>query len=698
MDINKKIFTFLKEHKWEAFVAEFTDNNIDVNLRDEQDNYLIQYAVLYQQKDIIDMLIKKGCKLDMLDKEGHSIVYSSVKYNYKDILQSLLSYAPQQIGIHLADYQDKEGNLPLHYSIKFNNIDAFQMLLPKSNPNMRDADDNNALHLAIPNLQMVQLLLQTNVNLGHQNNDSHTPLHLACVRNNNQIITALVNHMDARTIDIQDARGKTTMMYLIENDNLEMVKLLLEKKVPVTTQDVAGNTPLHYAIEKQHPELVHLLVAQTPNFNHLNIDGQTPLHTLLAINANLNSYPVETLLANTNLNIQDSTGNTVLHHLAKLNAWERYTEILAGKKMNIFIKNRDNQTVTDIIKNKEAFLALVALSYYNLLQHKDHVWMEGWENQCNAHQTKKPRSKEECLKLIEKVLPKHSLPVKKDKYCVEIDINERVDVSSFVGYSLDVISGCLLLEEQKGMMTCLTKDFVENTELTTLYNKLGYIKNTKAEFFNFEIMYVFNNLVFPTNMDRIIKAFKKSPKRFLAMPLGIELSHGAHANMLVYDKETNSMERFEPNGANPPYSFHYKDAHLDKQLLQYFRDHFKDMSYLKPEDFLPVIGFQANEEVDVAKRIGDPGGFCVVWSIWYALQRARYPYIAPAKLVKKLIGKIKMKNIYFRDYIRSFAKEITDRRASLLKDIDINDWINNTVTEKQMKEVIGRIMSRAQDA
>ena len=38
----------------------------------------------------------------------------------------------------------------------------------------------------------------------------------------------------------------------------------------------------------------------------------------------------------------------------------------------------------------------------------------------------------------------------------------------------------------------------------------------------------------------------------IAIPLAIELTNGSHANMLLIDKETMTVERFEPNGANYP--------------------------------------------------------------------------------------------------------------------------------------------------
>jgi len=66
----------------------------------------------------------------------------------------------------------------------------------------------------------------------------------------------------------------------------------------------------------------------------------------------------------------------------------------------------------------------------------------------------------------------------------------------------------------------------------------------------------------------------------------------------------------------------------------------------------------------------------------------------PQKLVKKLISNIKIKNIKFRDLIRSFSEKITSIRQLLLQNIDINDWINNTVTETEIKLVIENVRKK----
>jgi len=79
------------------------------------------------------------------------------------------------------------------------------------------------------------------------------------------------------------------------------------------------------------------------------------------------------------------------------------------------------------------------------------------------------------------------------------------------------------------------------------------------------------------------------------------------------------------------------------------------------------------------KKIGDPGGFCAVWCVWYINMRLKYDMLDRIKLVKKLIQKIKEENIPFKTLVRNYAKKIIDIRDEVLveSNLDINDWLNS---------------------
>ena len=93
-------------------------------------------------------------------------------------------------------------------------------------------------------------------------------------------------------------------------------------------------------------------------------------------------------------------------------------------------------------------------------------------------------------------------------------------------------------------------------------------------------------------------------------------------------------------------------------------------------------------------KIGDPGGYCSSWSIWYASMVLKYPDLNKKKLILKLIYTFKVKQISLKDTIRYFTKDIIKIREQLFinTNIDINDWINNNYKLEQYNILINNII------
>ena len=137
MNINIKLFNYFNDHKWKNIINILNDNNnnIDINLRDNNNNYLIQYAILFNKIEIVDLLIKKGSKLDIIDTDGKSLLFIPIKYNFLNLLSILLKYNNNYIGESIINIKDNFGFTPLHYSINITNIDAMKIIL-KYKPNL----------------------------------------------------------------------------------------------------------------------------------------------------------------------------------------------------------------------------------------------------------------------------------------------------------------------------------------------------------------------------------------------------------------------------------------------------------------------------------------------------------------------------------------------------------------------------------
>ena len=245
------------------------------------------------------------------------------------------------------------------------------------------------------------------------------------------------------------------------------------------------------------------------------------------------------------------------------------------------------------------------------------------------------------------------------------------------------------MKKYDNVSTILTKDFITNEKLEQYFESVGENYGFKIEFLNFEIMWVYQKLFYPTHFNETInKILKDKRKTFILVSLAIELSNGSHANMLIWDIKNKLISRFEPHGSSSPSQLNYNENLLDDLLKNKFTCFDNSLKYLTPKDFLPNIGFQKFEMMENEKctRIGDPNGFCAVWCVWWSDMRLKYPEIEIERLVRKLLNTIREDGISFKDLIRNYSKNITDIRDKTLKriNIDINDWYNDKYSDEQV--------------
>jgi hypothetical protein len=158
---------------------------------------------------------------------------------------------------------------------------------------------------------------------------------------------------------------------------------------------------------------------------------------------------------------------------------------------------------------------------------------------------------------------------------------------------------------------------------------------------------------------------KCEEKRFIIFPFGFDCSnYMGHANYMIYDKKTRSLERFEPYGVskrtctNPKY--------LDKKIEKLFNTNLGKnfiVNYYKPLDFLPEKSFQKlqEEEKKMSKKNDAPGGYCSAWSCWYAEMRLSNPDKNRRYIVIKALKFLENNNDSLTEYIRNYSSYIVSK-------------------------------------
>ena len=738
MDNIRYLFELIKQRKTsEAIEYLKTHDDMDVNIRDEGNNYLINYSIIINDVDLTAQLISMGAKLDITDNDGRSILYLPIKFNYAEMLNIMVYFNNINIGIPLFDIRDKNGNIPLHYAIIHNNLYITKKIIELgSDLNIQDKKGYNALHLAIihRSYDIVDIILNNNIKINAKTLEGETALHMACNIQDVAIIEKLINK--GIDINIQDYNNEFTAMHHIAIlGNLHLIKLLLDKNADQNMQDYYGNTPMHYLLADQHFECItYMLTNKTSynlNLNLYNVHGEYPIHTLLKYilsneaNISLLDNIIKEIIKGSSLNFKDNDGNTALHYLCKSGLWKQYVSVLSTKKLGIFIKNNDDKRPIDYIKEGNnkllvEFIDMVTNSYNYILKTGKHIWINKWENVCKEDISGETNSiskdihnvlssetfidkkstvdickkiiREKLVKSIDDDVPIASYPVKTSDAIVEIKLGDNLEFCTFTGIAFDIIMGLIyLLNKHSNVCSTLDSSFYYNKDLCDYYKSLGFNTETRCRFVNFEIVWINKKVFFS---DTFKQSFKNclNKKKFVIIPLGIELEVGSHANYLIYDPKNNEIERFEPNGADSPHKFDYDSIMLDNTLTKIF----EGIKYISPKDYIPKIGFQYFDSLEMNQsKVGDPEGFCALWSIWYTDMRLQYYDVPRKTLIKKILGLIKEQNFSFRNIIRNYSINITKIRDTLLHkhNITINDFINDTYNKKQLQSIIGEIDS-----
>lgn len=741
------LFQFVKNNKEDQFIdyiSNLSIDEIDVNMKDEHSNYIISFAIIINSRRIIIKIIEYGAKLDFLDSEGNTILYYPIKLHYPQIVEILMEADKKSIGISLADLKDARGQIPLFYAIKYRNHYALQELINHgADVNYKNNDGLNVLHLSVlkNDTTMVKMLIKYIKNVDAQTNTGETALHDACNFKRIEIVKLLLNKGANPNISNNDQDFYPIFYSVIQND-VDITKLLIDNYSDPNHQDSLGNTFVHYAILHNNINIMDYIFDKykiklskdnyyDENINKkdashnnsyidpsiINLNGLTILQLLLyEYREDYDKY-IRLLLIGSNLNYQDNSGNTSMHILIEKNLWTKYQDIIELKKINIFIKNNEDKTPIDLTPmiDREHLISMIVKSYFNYLKKNNISWLQEWQNKCAKISNDNQIDDEKCQQLIREsiIKGKLSIPIKKFKDNIVIDVDQKIHFTTFTGSILDMICGFKFLSKKYPLCTSLFHSDPFSPELEKYYQTLNINPEITNDIAHFEIRWIYQRLFFPSYFkNNIIKIINDKQFKYIIIPIGIIMSTGFdntenHSNCLFYDINKNILERFEPHGSDYPYNFNYNPDLLDELIYKKFKSIIDEnkpnqtnndsLRYLVPKDYLPKFGFQRFDimEESFNKNIGDPNGFCTLWCIWYLDFRLKYINIKPYKIIRKLINQVKFNNLSFRNVIRNYSKHIIDLRDSYLNLIgrNVNDYINYKITKSEKQILLDAIVN-----
>ncbi|KAJ8978043.1 hypothetical protein NQ317_013571 [Molorchus minor] len=128
-------------------------------------------------------------------------------------------------------------------------------------------------------LEKVKCMIELGKSVNLNDNNGNTPLHVAVIKNNLEILTYLLSQDDV-VVNIRNFRGETPLYQAVRSGSFDATRKLIDAGACVNLPDYEDVTPLHIAIS--HPELAHILIKYGAQIDALDYNGDTPLHDAIS--------------------------------------------------------------------------------------------------------------------------------------------------------------------------------------------------------------------------------------------------------------------------------------------------------------------------------------------------------------------------------------------------------------------------------
>ena len=185
----------------------------------------------------------------------------------------------------------------------------------------------------------------------------------------------------------------------------------------------------------------------------------------------------------------------------------------------------------------------------------------------------------------------------------------------------------------------------------------------------------------PENYEYLnIKADKlceciRSGLKLIIIPLGLHFDFGSHANLLIYRNRDNYMEieHFEPHGAYFQGDSNNNHIIIEERLRQFvtvLREKLsKRILFVPSYQVCPVLHGMQAKDLNASQQ-QDNGGYCFVWSMFFAELVLRNPRLTSRKIMKIMFQKTEGKsnqeifqNLFLRNVVRGYTNIIYTKLA-----------------------------------
>ena len=239
-------------------------------------------ACIDRQIDTLQLLLNAGADSSIPDADGDTVAHYAIYKDWsKESLQALVD-----CGICL-NCVNKKGQTALVLACCDRQTDSVKVLLEAgADPNIADADGDNALHNAIYkkcSKEIVQVLADCVTHIDALNNEQQSALMIACGKENIDAVQVLLSaRADPHLVD----KAKNNCLHIAVNKgNLQIVHAILSGHIDVNAQNNQQYTALFVACAKNNTRIAKYLIQKGADVNITNERNSSPLHVAIARNA-----------------------------------------------------------------------------------------------------------------------------------------------------------------------------------------------------------------------------------------------------------------------------------------------------------------------------------------------------------------------------------------------------------------------------
>lgn len=227
----KDLLNISSEYGQQKLIQELVKLGADINYINKYGFTPIHTATIYGQRDMVEFLIDEGAVIDMPDSEGKTALHHASLYGRKDIAELLIDAGSYVNNIN------NYGKTPLHYVVYYDKYELAELLLEK------DADVNAV------------------------DNYGATPLIYSKIYKTKDISELLINNGGVLFMDgvsMREVNGKAPLHYACEKENIEMIKLLIDKGANTYVKTLSeGKLPIDIALDTGNKDIIELLKYHT---------------------------------------------------------------------------------------------------------------------------------------------------------------------------------------------------------------------------------------------------------------------------------------------------------------------------------------------------------------------------------------------------------------------------------------------------